>query len=995
MSEILKFTGVRPAQRVPLVLMTNPYPFSAQQYKGGKAQKNRVPIGGLLNGISKFIVIAIIIWNLSSSSFSQNKEIPIEFNYFEIVKDQEKRFERMETDSTHDNEFVKFQRFKDFWENRIPANGDMREYPKAMSEYYQASSKSEGSGTTVCMTNCGDCCMPSNWSFFGPDFLDINKVQNLGKINALWVAPSNSNTILAGAEGGLWKTIDGGKNWRNISDFCFPGIGIYSIAVQPDNPDIIYAGTGFANGSSYTNHHYGFGVYKTTDGGISWAHMPISITNLEDGLVAKILVHPVLYNNVYAAMGPKVFKTVDAGATWTEIWGAGAAENPNNLSLYDMEMVVTGTTDELYVTSRTKIKDYTCIVPPAPGTFNWGDLPGYWTTNFTASVWKFESAQNTTTSFGNVLLDPLLPGYNPVTVLAAISITNGSVNIGCQTNFDASLGAPPTQVKIFRKPNGSSTWTHLATSAANGLNYGFSFPFDVSPANPNIIYYGGTGLNKSTNGGATFTSLHGYWDFWSNPSGPAAGMHPDMRSNGSLIYNASTNGLSDELFWGNDGGIGSSSDGGTNTQNLNGKGLQLSQFHGISNSDILPNLIYGGTQDNGIFDNKSQAWRNYPFGDGYDAVSDAVNPMIAYVTMNSFSLQKTVDGGNTWTSASGTPENAANASLYIQKGANELYLGKNNLWKYNVTWIPISNFSNPSGQIVDIDMSEDGAVKYIAYSGTIYGGTREKKVYKFDIGGCITGCDLSTNLPGIDWVGITDIATDETGNNLWVCFGGLWDIDSKVYHLNNGVWTRFGQGLPNIPANSIEHYGNGLLFLGTDDGVYYRDRSMTEWKQYSCNLPSTIISDLEINHKTNKLRAATHSRGIWETTINFRLGDEVSCNPSMLAICRIGPNSPFFPAHNLYPNQTMSVYSRNAIVNIELRNICSGTSCCNNENKIRWTVFKDNAVYIQGTSPNILFSGIFRSGFWFWAKKHDYRVEVDITCGKEECGTKIYTFRGK
>lgn len=252
---------------------------------------------------------------------------------------------------------------------------------------------------------------------------------------------------------------------------------------------------------------------------------------------------------------------------------------------------------------------------------------------------------------------------------------------------------------------------------------------------------------------------------------------------------------------------------------------------------------------------------------------------------------------------------------------------------------------------------------------------------------------MSTNLPGIDWAGITDIATDESGNNLWVSFGGFWEANKKVYHFSNGAWTEFGQGLPNIPTSSLEHYANGLLFLGTDDGVYYRDHTMQAWERYSCNLPNTIISDLEINFRANKLRAATYSRGIWETSINYNLGGNLSCNSSANTSATISPGFPTSYVPSLVDHQTVLVRSKFATVTITISNPCSGTSCCNYADNISWKVYKNNTLYQQGTGAVINFSGQFRKGFWFF-NRNEYRVEVTTNCGTDKCGTKTYLFKG-
>lgn len=92
----------------------------------------------------------------------------------------------------------------------------------------------------------------------------------------------------------------------------------------------------------------------------------------------------------------------------------------------------------------------------------------------------------------------------------------------------------------------------------------------------------------------------------------------------------------------------------------------------------------------------------------------------------------------------------------------------------------------------------------------------------------------------------------------------------RVWRYSGGTWAPIGNGLPNLSANSIEYFqqsSNELLFIGNDDGVYYKSHTMTSWLKFQCKLPNNIVTDLEINYSQRKLRASTYGRGIWETPI--------------------------------------------------------------------------------------------------------------------------------
>ncbi len=942
--------------------------------------------------VMKPIFISILFLFFSTCLFAQGQDtIPEEFNYFKIKEKQEKRLsDRERADTIKDDDFEKFMRWDYFWKNRTGRFGDLRTYSDQMFENTFGKSRTQNN----CEDNCNNCCFPSGWQYLGPETV----TQNMGKVTAIWVNPGDQNHILAGAEGGLWKTIDGGATWEVITDFCLPGIGISYIAVQPNNPDIIYISTAYGNGASFTDHSYGYGVFKTTDGGATWQNLFVGIgssTHKKPSL--KVLIHPVNYSTVYALVGHEVYKSIDSGLTWQVIFGS--VQNLGELLLYDIELQIVGTLDDVYVSSYDGHASYGCSGTPPLGTYCWGCT---YETRYTAKVWKFVSPQNSASasSFLDLTdpISPILPNYNPVTKLVSLSFTSNSLNIACQSNSDACT-SNPSEIKLYKKV-GSGPWINTNTFNSNPfgnrVNYGFGFPFEVSPANDNIIYYGGLILNKSQNNGTSFSSMWPYWSFFTNPI--YAGSHPDVRF--LTIYSSTPTG-NDVLFLGTDGGISKTTDGGNSTLNLNGKGIELTQFYGIGNSEILPNLIYGGTQDNGIFDNKNQSWRVYPYGDFYDVVVDKVNPSIAYTTMNSNIIRKTTNGGSSW-SWLGCPSGescAGEKPMYINNNNQFFFAGKN-LWRRSGTsWVNITNLSG-NGQITGLDMSDNGNIAYISKYGPNYSSssntTFSGKVYKItNLNTTPIVSDITSGLEGVRWQGITDLTTDKDGDVVWVSMGNFWESEKKVFKYNAGSWLEYGQGLPNIPATDITHFkgSNGLLFLGMDDGVYYRDNGVSEWKEFKCGLPRTIITDLEINHNLNRLRAATYSRGIWETCIPFNQ-DNISCttNPSLEA--RVFPNSSsYFPVSN---NQITSVNERNASVTVKVGNTCQGGGCCGNGESISWRVFRDGVLYSTGSGSHISFSGRFQIRIFGWwvIRRYNYRVEIITSCGGKKCGAIDLHFNG-
>jgi hypothetical protein len=252
--------------------------------------------------------------------------------------------------------------------------------------------------------------------------------------------------------------------------------------------------------------------------------------------------------------------------------------------------------------------------------------------------------------------------------------------------------------------------------------------------------------------------------------------------------------------------------------------------------------------------------------------------------------------------------------------------------------------------------------------------------------------DISAGCTGILWSTVSSLATNQAGTMVWACFDGLWQVSSKVCRYENGTWTNYGDGLPNIPANSIEYLNNSddVLFLGMDDGVYYRNKFMTEWKEFRCGLPFTMVTSLRINYATKKLRAGTYGRGIWETSISQKT-NSLTCSNAVTATAAIGGQP--FPV-NISNGATVPVLAPQTSVTLNLTNYCNGAINCG-ASQVSWKIFWEGALVQTGNGPSISFNGIFKTGMWWWTARHTYRVEVSTACGTTSCPPLIYYFRGQ
>lgn len=763
--------------------------------------------------------------------------IPDQFNYYKFKARAEKYLTKeIKSSEVNNEDIMQIERSLKFWKNRISSNGDIRNYFKSVSNQFQEKiSSNNHSVTSVSCDDCNSTSFSANWSHIGPQSLSD---QNLGRADAIWVNPSNVNHILIGAESGLWKTTNGGQSWNNLTDFCVPSVGVKAIAVQPNNANIIYIGTGYDNHVSHLNFYlsagYGWGLYKSIDGGISWTKLNIgtAIPSV-DNYCKKIIISSCnsLFNNIYCTLGSKVYKSKNFGLSWSQL--LGSAFNITNSKLMDMELSKSSPSiDQIYVSTED------------------------------GKIWSFKSSCNTISGSNYSLESNLIPGYPSPANNPLICYANNSIYVGINNG---------SNYNIYKKAG--LIWSTFTTTSGNW------YTFEVS--NNEAIYLGKIGLKKKKPSSSTFTSM------------PI--LHSDQRN--IMVYQSSASSDFDIVFTCSDGGVGKSTNGCQNTTNINGQGLQLTSIYGISNSELFPNLIYCGTQDNGNFSNSTYApggWINNTSSDGYDAVVDNSNPLIAYFPQgvgkwSNSPLYKTTDGLQT-KSVLPCPEvnpdnpswcNCSYAPLF-NTNLNQLYIGIQELYNLNSstnTWTQITHNSVGGPQIVSFKISKDCNFAYVAYDTPTSWGDAvsppSRRVYfitNLNSGTPIVN-DITSGLDIVKWFPITDIVIDEYNpTQAWVTIGGIFDnsFHKRVWRYSGGTWAPIGNGLPNLSANSIEYFqqsSNELLFIGNDDGVYYKSHTMTSWLKFQCKLPNNIVTDLEINYSQRKLRASTYGRGIWETPI--------------------------------------------------------------------------------------------------------------------------------
>ena len=228
------------------------------------------------------------------------------------------------------------------------------------------------------------------------------------------------------------------------------------------------------------------------------------------------------------------------------------------------------------------------------------------------------------------------------------------------------------------------------------------------------------------------------------------------------------------------------------------------------------------------------------------------------------SLERSVNGGNTWTAAdAGTPAGPWLTAWYQDPTtANTLYAGFTKLYKttnQGTAWTALGNMPTTAGSIVDFRIApSNNQIIYAAKATSIAKSTNAGTSWT-----SITG-----TLP-VSSESITRIAVKSTDpNTLWVSFSG-YTSTMKVYKSTNAgsSWTNISTGLPNLPVNTVMYatgQANDAVYAGCDVGVYFIDNTFSTWQPYFAGLANSQIQDLEIYASSGKIRAATFGRGVWE-----------------------------------------------------------------------------------------------------------------------------------
>ncbi len=652
--------------------------------------------------------------------------------------------------------------------------------------------------------------LAASWSTMGPDNFN-------GRIKSLIMHPTDSSILWAGAaNGGVWKTTDGGLSWTStFLDEETMAIG--SIAVCETNPTVLYAGSGEATpgwGPSYP----GTGVYKSINGGDNWTKCT-SLGAFSDLRTTKIMVHPTDPNIVYVATGNGFFKSINGGSSWTLIQSG-----------------------------------YMC----------------------------------------DALMDPT----TPETIFSAIWSNGVYKSINGGTNWTLTRGTPTVL------PSGTSAdWIKLAMGR-NGAN-GTSFILAKMGTNSAYLY-------KSLDSGVTwaqFPSAYGAYNMneWTSVLAVNPNDHDNLFA-GAYYLQFSIDGLNfnyanslkpdmqaiifdpndvNSVWVACDSGIFKSTDKGANFSWM-GQGLIATQLYSLGVSQTGAFTLGAATHDQGIIlSNGTPTWSNANAGnEGGIYAIDPNDSSIHFCSPFNYGLRISKNSGATWQTLSDLFMDVVNgvntipaviSSIAICPGNSNLILATGTIstvisgsiyvrsYIYRSTdqgtsWTKVLTVPVKPTELVFAPTT--GTVAYMGpFDGSLYqsidsGSTWTKKTtFKTVVISAIAVSFSNTNTVYISYGGLTTTRAAKTTNG-----GGKWtDVTGKIANTK----------LPIVPTTDLvlDQFNDSIVYLGTDIGIFRSTDSGTNWSNFNIGIPRIVVTQIQLQKSTNTLYASTMGRGVYQRAL--------------------------------------------------------------------------------------------------------------------------------
>lgn len=685
---------------------------------------------------------------------------------------------------------------------------------------------------------------PGTWTFAGPTNIG-------GRLTALALDPNDVNHVWAGAAaGGIFESTNGGNAWTAVFE-DEPLLPIGALAAHPSNSDVVYAGTGEANGAGYS--YDGDGVYRTIDGGASWQVLGLAETRR----IGRIVIDPVdpqrifvaAAGNVYAIDNFRgVYRSVNGGTSWSQVLFVAPTAGAIDLAIDP--------------TSPNRI--YAAIWEHHSTSHDW--IAG----GLNSGIWRSIDGGDTWTELTNGL-PPSAPTVGRIGLALAASSP--------QTIYALYVDDPGALIGVYKTTDGGDRWSRVDTPGGSHTTifrgYGYYFgQIRVDPTNPNTVYLLDVYWARSTDGGVSYTNH-------------TSGLHVDHHD---LVIKPG------KLYMANDGGFYWSTNGGTSwTPALPAlQALPISQFYDLGIDPVNPLKRFGGLQDNGSVrttNGGSANWASVNGGDGFQCEVDPVDPQRVYVESQYGGIRRSSDGGSTFSSGTSgiTTTDRKNWNTPITHDpltTQRLYTATHRVYRSTngaQSWTAISGdlTDGPPVHLDVIEQIKDSAHLASAVEGTIttiavsrvdtdvlWAGTDDGNVWMTSDGGAQW---TQVDVPGrAEWV--TRVEADPfSAGSAYVTFSGYRSGSPlpRIYRTTDfgASWTDIGGGLPDVPLNCVnadrEPAMRGRFFVCSDVGVYVTDDYGLSWSALGSGMPPVVVHDLDLVNSSRELFAGTHARSMY------------------------------------------------------------------------------------------------------------------------------------
>ena len=683
-----------------------------------------------------------------------------------------------------------------------------------------------------------------------------------GRVTAIDVVHSDPDIIFAGtASGGLWKSDSGGIKWTPVFDNEVTA-SIGSVAIQQSNPSVIWVGTGEGNPRNSLNG--GYGIYKSLDGGRSWTLKGLEKTRH----IHRIIVDPTDPNTVYAgAIGSPwgehpergIFKTTDGGETWEKILFSN-----NKSGVADLVMDP-GNPNKLIAALWEHKRDPWFFKSGGPGS-------GLYITYDGGKQWK-KLGENEGLPKGDL----------------------GRIGLAIATNKPNVVYALIESKKnaLYKSEDGGFKWKKVNDKKDIGNRPFYYSDIYVDPQNENRIYSIFTYVNISEDGGKSFKQLMPAYQV-------SNGVHPDHHAwwihpeNGQFMID------------GNDGGLNITKDGGKSWRFIGN--LPVAQFYHINVDQEYPYNVYGGMQDNGSWRGPAYVWRDQgirnsywqeiTFGDGFDVIPDPDDSRFGYsMSQQGYVRRYDWQTGNNYTVRPTPPNDSTQLRFNWNAGIGQdpfdnstVYFGSQFVHKSTdkgLTWEVISpdlTTNDPAKQRQDqsggLTIDATGAENYCTIlviepspleQNMLWAGTDDGRVHYTTDGGN-SWTEVSKNIKGLpagSWITQIKSSNKRAGEALLIA------NDYRRYNYTpyafrtrdyGKTWARIvdGSDVESYALSIVEDpESDRLLFLGTDDGLYYSLDAGQAWQKWNKDYPTVSTKDLVVHPREQDLVIGTFGRAAW------------------------------------------------------------------------------------------------------------------------------------